>query len=153
MNSLNKQKLAQVLQDYVAERWSYREVAVRLGVTPAYAHRILSGHAHKDVQRPEGFQFPWPEHSPEKTIGRVSDTHILEAYELYEKHLWSITDFANYLGITYNNARAIFNGLSHKNLKRPDVPYRGRVSTSDKSVHEWYNKKKEEDLAKVAAYL
>ncbi len=83
----------------------------------------------------------------------LTDEQILEAYALYEKHLWSIVDFAKYLGVTTKSARAIFRGTIHKELKRPDVPYRSRVPSTGVDVRDWYRKKKEEDLAKLAAYL
>jgi hypothetical protein len=150
---LSVSQVEKALQDYVAHRWSYREFAYQLGISVGHAHRILSGHSFKQAVRPNGFEFPWPEHGAESKLGHLTEAQILEAFDLYQKHLWSVRDFAAHLGIHYRNARALFLGTAHKGLKIPDVPYRTRPDIQKEQIQDWYKKKKEEDRAKLADRL
>ena len=52
---------AHYLAEYVRLRQTPAEFAEMLGIKIPSAYRILLGFAWKEVERPPGFQYPWPD--------------------------------------------------------------------------------------------
>jgi hypothetical protein len=54
-------ELSEALRLYVENHWSGVQFARHLGIKQVTAHAILSGSNRKNVPRPEGFVYPWPD--------------------------------------------------------------------------------------------
>ena len=58
---LTREQVVEGLQMYVDERLTGMELARRLNISTTYVGDLLKGRHWKDVPRPEGFQYPWPD--------------------------------------------------------------------------------------------
>ena len=89
------------LEDYVRERMTPHEFAEHIGVSKNRVYYILSGKEWKTVERPEGFQYPWPER--EKLGSRSSFQRRVQEYDaairLREENGWTMIQLADYLGV------------------------------------------------------
>lgn len=62
--------LEQAFEMYVKNHWSGVRFAEFLGMKQVTAHAILSGRNRRNVPRPEGFEYPWPDASTMNAKGR-----------------------------------------------------------------------------------
>lgn len=58
--TIQREKQAYYLNEYVRKRMGLTTFARTVGVARFTAWTILSGKKWKSVERPEGFQYPWP---------------------------------------------------------------------------------------------
>lgn len=58
---LTREAVVAGLQMYVEEKLTGYELARRLNISTTYAGDLLQGKHWKDVPRPDGFQYPWPD--------------------------------------------------------------------------------------------
>ena len=58
---LTKEEVEAGLQMYVSEQLTGMELARRLNISKSYVADLLTGKHWKEVPRPEGFQYPWPD--------------------------------------------------------------------------------------------
>lgn len=58
---LTREQVEAALKMYVEERLTGMELARRWNMSSTYVGDLLKGRHWKDVPRPEGFQYPWPD--------------------------------------------------------------------------------------------
>lgn len=58
---LTREQVEAGLRMYVDERLTGMELGRRLNISESYVGDLLRGYYWKDVPRPEGFQYPWPD--------------------------------------------------------------------------------------------
>ena len=104
-------------ETYVQNRGSIRSFADEIGLSTDQAGCILRGKARRDVPRPPGFMYPWPETKRR----RVSAEQLAEAYRRYQTEHLSIRAFSRLLGVTQYAGWLIFHGFLYKDAERPAV--------------------------------
>ena len=93
-----RQRKHQALVEYIAERMTPAQFAARNGLNQETAYTILNGKAWFDVERPEGFVYPWPERT-QKAHRVCSPEEIAEGLALQRMNGWGRDQLAEYMNV------------------------------------------------------
>jgi len=97
------------LEDYVREHMTPHEFAAHVGLPRPHAYAVLNGKRWRQVPRPEGFQYPWPERenfgSRNSFRRRVHEYD--EAVKRFEAEGWSLSKFAKHVNVHKGSAYGI----------------------------------------------
>jgi hypothetical protein len=114
---------AQLLARYVKERLSLAQFARLARICDQHAGAVLRGLEWRDIPRPKGFQYPWPEHAIRNRASRVlTPEQVREALIRRQQEGWSEQRLADHLGIGRQTARFILTGKTYKEVERPTAP-------------------------------
>lgn len=118
------------LQAYVDQRLTREQFAVLCEVKPSMAGRILSGKGWHGVERPAGFEYPWPEHKQALQGRKLSEEQVKAIFELYWHSDYTPNRVAAIFGLPGNLIRDLFAGRSYREIPRPwtgKVPKRQQI--------------------------
>jgi len=110
---------AELLRIYVARRMTAAQFASRARISRDTARLVLNGHAWPEVERPEGFMYPWSENTVRTNKRKHTAEAVEEALRLHFIYGWSNRQLAAHLGIGVNSARNIIIGATYKEAGRP----------------------------------
>jgi hypothetical protein len=117
---LTDSQVRKALEVYVDQRLNFQAFADLLGLSQGAARQILTGFTWKHIVRPDGFEFPWPEHDCRKDRGKAREK-LDEAYRLAQENNWTVVDFEKFLGVKGSTAILILKGHIYKDMPRPDL--------------------------------
>ena len=94
------------LEDYVRERMSPYDLAEHMGLSTDAAYNILWGKTWKNIERPEGFMYPWPERQEFMTKQNFKKRlpKYRAAVKKYEAEGWTLPQLAKHLKIPKGSA-------------------------------------------------
>ena len=95
------------LVDYVRDRMTPTEFAEYVGISRDNAYGVLSGKIWKDIDRPDGFMYPWPEHEKKysKRINQTRKEKYAEGMRLYRENGWDQHQLSDHLCISISTTR------------------------------------------------
>jgi hypothetical protein len=120
-------QLRAAFQLYVDHHWSSVQFAAHLGIPQITADSILRGRTRKYLDRPPGFQYPWPDAATmNRRVGddhggaKVTSEQILAVFEqIVDGTLTDMQAVQRALGVARGAAYAIAAGRSWGHLPRP----------------------------------
>ena len=90
---------ASCFDDYVAERMSPKTFAEHVGIGMSHAYEVLAGKAWRDVPRPEGFEYPWPEMKSTHRVFAEREEMYRNGVRLWAENKWSYRQLARYMNV------------------------------------------------------
>lgn len=119
--------LRAAFQLYVDNHWSSVQFAAHLGIPQITADSILRGRTRKYLDRPPGFQYPWPDAATmNRRVGedhgcaKVTSEQILAVFDqIVDGTLTDMQAVQRTLGVARGPAYAIVAGRSWGHLPRP----------------------------------
>lgn len=118
------------LQVYVNQRLTRDQFAALCDVKPCMAGRILRGESWPGVERPAGFEYPWPEHRQTMLGRKLSEEQVKAIFQLYWNSDYTPNRVAAIFGLPSNLIRDLFAGRSYREIPRPwsgKVPKRKQI--------------------------
>lgn len=110
---------AELLRIYVQRRMTAAQFAHRARISRDTARLVLNGHAWREVPRPDGFEYPWPEAKSRSNKRKFTTKTVEEALRLHHVNKWSNRQLARHLGIGINTARNMIIGKTYPEAGRP----------------------------------
>jgi hypothetical protein len=108
-------QIEEMLAYYVRYKAKPSTIARKWGMTLAAARCILKGVTYGHVQRPEGFEYPFPRRPQKKLDPRA----IQEGLQLFWENGWTAHRLAEHLGCLPGSAWQIVVGKTYLDVPRP----------------------------------
>lgn len=135
-----------LLRRYVEERWCVLRFADEAKVGIRQAQRILRGREWRTIPRPEGFEYPYPEHFRGNGRRKLTFQQLEEGLRLFYTRNWCVQQLADHLGITRPGASQIVRGKSYPEVPRPWSRLT-RAELYDRSmVARWKSRRSQDDV-------
>ena len=113
------QRRYDLLCAYVAKRMGTAAFSRLAGVCRSTALLVLSGRAWRNVERPPGFAYPWPERADHYPHRKLTVQQVEAALELRQEYGWSTRLLAQHLGVGKSAANDIVKGRTYLEAGRP----------------------------------
>jgi len=119
---MTDEKVVEILADYVANRRCASDLAFRHHLAVPDVKALLEGKTYAHIQRPKGFQYPWPAKWNRYELSTPEEWRA-ECEALLRRYVegrWDILQFADEAKVGYRQAQRILCGREWRSIPRPE---------------------------------